>query len=344
MDTLTKTIATIVPERIPGFELEFEKDPKTGLYMDNYRATLTVKIGNDARKLHFNKTSKYHTSEYGLNEKGERVCLKESWDEELVGIDPYTHPFEDLEKLGIVVDTTALVDEYTSKLLVAMAEQDTLKREKFVKNYENSWIHKGLTEILTSKKYKGEVDVKKSEMGTYEEGSRTHQLTLTYKGQEVRVTKETVSVGGRHGGFEMRYKMEGRITPGYRGKYYRTLETCLVKFIAMVDQALAIQSATLTHAQKLEAERTAAAEKLGATFGMKASFTVEEKYCSNRRSYRDRNNKYTEVSYWLHSNGKKYKVANSYRNSEKGEPTFSIGGFGELSVEKVKAIIEILSK
>jgi hypothetical protein len=77
---------------------------------------------------------------------------------------------------------------------------------------------------------------------------------------------------------------------------------------------------------------------------MKASFTVEEKYCSNRRSYRDRNNKYTEVSYWLHSNGKKYKVANSYRNSEKGEPTFSIGGFGELSVEKVKAIIEILSK
>jgi hypothetical protein len=335
--------------------MTFERD-KEGDYTSDFRASLTVKIGTDARKLTFSKSTKYHSDEYEKNEKGERVLVKKSYHEDIIGINPYTHPFEDLEKVSIAVDVKALVAEYTGMLDFAIADQKRIKQEKFEKAYKNAWIHNGLNEVLNSKKYIPEVTVTKSEMGKPDNYSNNQYLalTLTYKEKKATITKEVVTVGGGGrlygGSHETRFKLYGNITPGYNGRYYRTLETCLVKFMAMVDESIAIQNATLTRAQKEQKEREDRAEELSKIFGYPIAIQSKDNYDRNYRGGRG-NGTWKSYSYYIKvmaveekETTRLFLVSEDYRNSEKDIKTYTLAGLKGLTPEKVKAIVKIATE
>jgi hypothetical protein len=117
----------------------------------------------------------------------------------------------------------------------------------------------------------------------------------------------------------------------------------IAKFKSFVDEKIAVQQATLSRNEREEMERKANKARFEKLFGLDASYTTERKWYRDHhgRSYGEG---YMETTYWLHFNGKKYRIAEGYKNSEKENPTFVFGGFNELTPEKVVAIIKILGE
>ncbi len=336
MDTITT--ATIKPELIPGFELTFEKDSK-GMYKYNYPASLTVKIGNAAKEFRFQETSKYHSAEYAYAPDGTRTLVKDSYDEPIVGVTESS--ISEYVQLGIAVDTTELDEMYKKALTHIKDLQRKAKEAAFEEAWEKSWIHRGEKEVLASKKRPNDMTVVKSSKGTLDSHySRT--LTLTYKEKTATLTLESVS-SGRYGSSVTRYGLNASIIPGYRTKYYRTIDMAIAKFKSFVDEKIAVQQATLSRNEREEMERKANKARFEKLFGLDASYTTERKWYRDHhgRSYGEG---YMETTYWLHFNGKKYRIAEGYKNSEKENPTFVFGGFNELTPEKVVAIIKILGE
>jgi len=335
----TTTTTTIKPELISGFELTFEKD-KDGNYKYSYPAVLTVKIGNAAKEFRFLETSRYHSSEYSTAPDGTRTLVKESYDEPIVGVTESS--VADYKELGIAIDTTEL-DEMYKKALTHIKE---LKRkadlEAFDAAFEKSWIHRGEKEVLSSKKRPNEMTVVKSEKGTLDSHTGRRILTLTYKNSTATLSFENVSTG-RYSRSEMRYGLNGSVIAGYRTKYYRTIDMAVAKFKSFVDEKLAVEQAKLSRAEKEELERKEKSAKFEKLFGLEVSYTTDKKWYRDHRG-RSYGDGYMETTYWLHYNGKKYRVADAYRNSEKEVPTFTLGGFNELTAEKVVAIIKILGE
>lgn len=297
-------ITTIKAELVPGTEFHFNKDQVTGRYSYDFWAIASVKIGTSVKEIRL-RAKKEDDGTYSCE------------------MNNYHNPFAELEKVGIEIDVTQVVEEYAKQVALARVEDESIRVASLEKQYKESWIHAVEEWLKASSKRPAGMFVSKSELKTQDDRYFSQfKIHFQYNGVSATLDREK-------GGFKL----------SYTNRVYSTAENAMLKFAELVtkkQEALEYKKATEI-AQDTKYSEIA----LQVSREFDCESLVKKEYISD--SYRRYGSEQYEHRVYLKINGKEYRIIRHMAAVEK-EPTKYSFGFSNLSKEQVKDIVATLKK
>lgn len=221
-----------------------------------------------------------------------------------------------LVKAG-VLDIEPLRKAYITKLKNKDEIDRLQKIEEWKKRYDAEWVH-------GTDHYEGiEVEITSFENVLNRDFYREPTLKAIYKGVKCEICYVDVS-NSRYGSPNMKYQILDHITD-YKRKNYSTYEKAIIKIKELVDAKIAREE----RKQKDNNERTEAAKTMSKILGILV--VAKSGFYHPRHGGRG----YATYKYVTKIKGKDIEIA-------KYDKSWSFGEFKDLSVEDIKAIIEIV--
>jgi len=293
-------------------------------YTSDFRATISVKVGNIVKTLTLAQNSKYHSSEgrYGTPE------YKESWDEQWSGLyHKAENPFQDVIDSGLIdINFSEVITKYDEKVAEAKKHKEQLKKEaekariaELKEKYKTCWALQ-LNKLLAEEKNK----------------------TLVEKRKEIKIVSCTEDSYLKHGGvataefwyknlftnvsiYDGKYEWTGAYEhiPGKEGiDYHRIADgkarrskwvmTTLVKFVEAVDEFLKNREYQNKSQNEAYLKRRKEVKILEETCGFPITVIKKEKYSKDYGRSRS-SRRWTEYTYMLVT-----KIADSEYGDYKG--------------------------
>ena len=361
------------------FEQEFERiraySSETKVvhpYVSEYKATVSVKVGNTVKQITLGENHEYISSEgrYGDDD------YKESYYKDYIGLHyREINPFQSIIDAGIEIDFSDIFVQYEIMLKEAKRHEMVIKRAKNINRirarkaeYQNSWpiVFKSIIEKDKNKKIQDAFPKTKfkpiSEKNFVVENDSL-SLKLIYRGFDTGIWIE----GGSYvfqDAYEVpkdakrEYTHHRQITNGKRRKAKRE-GTTFLRFTEAVDNYIARRESQLDEDTKARLKRKEEKEYLEKVSGYPVTILVEDKSRYDyRRIYQGSYKVFTYKIVEKKTTSKydtKYEgitidfIADfEWKDGEHvevpGTRTFSIKNLDKLSKEQFKQILDILLK
>ena len=380
MTTMTDTpVATLKAEMVTEFTFTpLKRTPRyrnsdTGEilapYREDYEAKVGVKVGNSVKELTFRVHTHYMKS---YNDSEGRFRTRE--DIEWLGIDERTHPFEELENAGVLIDYMDVLVQYQKDVEVARHRMILHKRfqkweqiREQKRKYTESWMHTAEADLKADKNKKIQAALTHSKfttksLETYLKTGRA-SVCVEYKGVTAWIYMESGSyMFDGDSSFKFPEDWDGKnshchiftIADG-KTRRAKRLGTLYLKLVEEIDFEISSREARAnqrkTEAQKREETR----KTLETITGHKVLVIRIEKPKYSYGHNSGYEGTYTVYNYKIVTEQPKYshsdvkglnlheKVETEYKDGiykEVGK-TYSVNGLNGLSPEQLKKIVDI---
>jgi hypothetical protein len=306
----TKQPTTILPIQI----LNATMHPKSERYVD-----ILIKLGEEEKTVCIGRSYEYVTNADGVKLRSGRDVLtvyagQNGWLSTLYGVG-----------IGIPMRDVMVAANNTLKAFKIEQERIRVQRRKddYARNFAPKFIKSSGTVV-----YGVELSCMTEDRFVNNSYANIVSLDLKYKGYTgcIDLDKQTYVLTGR--GVEPKRRMS-------------TAEGAIKKFVTIVDEKI------IAKAKDEQVKRNRIAEQNDTRLNLETDLGItvtKETEMKGRYGYRGKyEGGYEVTNYYININDQKVSVSMKKINTDIGIPTYNVGSFVKLPIEKAKALIALLS-